>query len=89
MENTFTIKLTNNQIISLLYQLNEQDRVSILEEFKDNLHKKRLEKKKYTPLTIQEYNSKLEKGMQDYKEGKVIEHKHLLKEIEEWKNQKN
>lgn len=39
------------------------------------------------PLTISEYNNKVEEGLTDLKYGRVTSHNDLLKEIEGWKNE--
>ena len=39
------------------------------------------------PLTISEYNDKVEEGLTDLKYGRVTPHEDLLKEIEGWKNE--
>jgi len=42
-------------------------------------------KKFSTPLTIEEYNQKLEESEVAYSKGKIIKHKDLIKEVENWK----
>ena len=42
-------------------------------------------KKFSTPLTIEKYNQKLEESEVAYSKGKVIKHKDLIKEVENWK----
>ena len=39
------------------------------------------------PLTISEYNDRVEEGLTDLKYGRVTPHEDLLKEIEGWKNE--
>ena len=38
------------------------------------------------PLTISEYNDRVEEGLTDLKYSRVTPHEDLLKEIEDWKN---
>jgi hypothetical protein len=42
-------------------------------------------KKFSTPLSLEEYNQKLEESEVAYSQGKVKKHKDLLKEVENWK----
>ena len=45
------------------------------------------ENKKFsTPLSLEEYNQKLEESEFAYSKGKVIKHKDLLKKVENWKH---
>jgi hypothetical protein len=39
------------------------------------------------PLTISEYNDRVEEGLADLKYGRITPHEDLLKEIEGWKNE--
>lgn len=39
------------------------------------------------PLTISEYNDRVEEGLTDLKYGRITPHEDVLKEIEEWKNE--
>lgn len=39
------------------------------------------------PLTISEYNNKVEEGLADLKYGRVTSHEDLLKEMKGWKNE--
>jgi predicted transcriptional regulator len=39
------------------------------------------------PLTILEYNDRVEEGLADLKYGRITPHEELLKEIEVWKNE--
>ncbi len=88
IETTISLKINQVQIISLLKQLETKDRISIFNEFKDdwantipNLHA-------LAPLSINEYNSKLAAGLNDYTAGNVITHDDLVKETAAWKKQK-
>lgn len=39
------------------------------------------------PLTLEEYNQEIDKGIEDFKNGRSISHEQLLKEIKSWKNE--
>jgi hypothetical protein len=39
------------------------------------------------PLTISEYNDRVEEGLADLKYGRITPHEDLLKEIEGWENE--
>jgi hypothetical protein len=39
------------------------------------------------PLTLKQYNTEIDKGIDDFKNGKIISHEALLKEIKSWKNE--
>ena len=41
------------------------------------------------PMTIEEYNQKLENGLKDFQKGKVISHQGMKDEIRKWKTQKS
>ena len=38
------------------------------------------------PLNIEAYNNLIEVGIEDVKQGRIISHEDLLKEIQDWKN---
>lgn len=87
MENTLKIKLNTEQIISLLHQLDADERMEILKEFSEEwlalLGISSLES-----ITIEEYNQKLEQGLKDFKEGNVLSHQQMKAEVERWKKRK-
>ncbi|MES2238767.1 MAG: hypothetical protein V4497_00765 [Bacteroidota bacterium] len=39
------------------------------------------------PLSLKEYNKEIDKGIDDFKNGKTISHEQLLKEIKSWRNE--
>ncbi len=80
--------LTNHQIISILRQLNFQDRISIFKEFKADWISNILGLQTPKALTIKEYNNKLAEGLTDFENGNTVTHENLLEEIGTWKNQK-
>ena len=88
MEPTLNIKLNTHQIMSILHQLNMDDRIAIFKEFSEEwLLLLGLNQMK--PITIEEYNEKLENGLKDFQEGKVISHQKMKDEIRKWKTQKS
>ena len=87
MDATLNIKLELNQILALFQQLDKNERTLIFEEFPD-------EWLTYHGLTnvialsFDEYNKKLEQGINDYKNGNTLNHEQMRNEIAKWKNQK-
>jgi len=88
MESTFNIKLNTHQIMSILHQLNTDERIAIFKEFSEEwllfLGLNQLK-----PVTIEEYNKKLEQGLKDFQDGKIISHQEMKDEIHKWKTQEN
>ncbi len=84
METTLSIQVNNSQMIAMLRQLNNKDRISIFREFKEYWFSNIFDLHQPIPMSVQEYNIKLEQGLTDYQEGNTINHADLLKEVEEW-----
>ena len=38
------------------------------------------------PLTLKQYNDEIDKGIDDFENGRTISHEDLLKEIKNWRN---
>jgi hypothetical protein len=87
MENTFQIKLNTNQIISIIQQLDDDERIAVLKEFSDEW-RLIMGLSKPQPMTLEEYNLKLEQGLKDYQNGNFISHQQLNEEIVRWKTKK-
>ncbi|OQX97088.1 MAG: hypothetical protein B6I20_13435 [Bacteroidetes bacterium 4572_117] len=88
MEPTLNIKLNTSQIMSILQQLNIDERIAIFKEFSEEwLLLLGLNQPK--PITIKEYNEKLEQGLKDFQEGKIVSHQEMKDEIHKWKTQKS
>jgi len=88
MESTLNIKLNTNQIMSILHQLNLDERIAIFKEFSEEWLLL-LGLSQLKPMTIKEYNEKLELGLKDFQEGKIISHQQMKDEIHKWKTQKS
>jgi len=88
MESTLNIKLNSNQIMSILHQLNVDERIAIFKEFSEEWLLL-LGLNQLKPITIEEYNKKLEQGLKDFQEGKIISHQKMKEEIHKWKTQEN
>ncbi len=88
MESTLNIKLNTNQIMSILHQLNLDERIEIFKEFSEEWLLL-LGLSQLKPMTIKEYNEKLELGLKDFQEGKIISHQQMKDEIHKWKTQKS
>ena len=84
MQAELTINIEKTQIITILKQLAVKERMSILHEFSDELisffSNYRLDK----PLSIIEYNKKLEDGMHDFRKGKIYTNEEIKSEVEKW-----
>jgi predicted transcriptional regulator len=39
------------------------------------------------PLTLKQYNDEIDKGIDDFENGRTISHEDLLKEIKSWRNE--
>ena len=39
------------------------------------------------PMTMEEYNEKIEQGLKDFQKGKIISHQEMKDEIHKWKTQ--
>ena len=39
------------------------------------------------PLTLKQYNDEIDKGIDDFENGRTISHQDLLKEIKSWRNE--
>jgi predicted transcriptional regulator len=39
------------------------------------------------PLTLKQYNEEIDKGIDDFENGRTISHEDLLKEIKSWRNE--
>ena len=88
MESILNIKLNTNQIMSILHQLNLDERIAIFKEFSEEWLLL-LGLSQLKPMTIKEYNEKLELGLKDFQEGKIISHQQMKDEIHKWKTQKS
>ena len=82
------INLNTKQIVSIIHQLDIDDKFSIFKEF-SNEWLMFLGLSQLKPMTIDEYNEKLDRGLKDYKEGKTISHQAMKDEIGKWKTQKS
>ncbi len=82
------INLNTKQIVSIIHQLDIDDQISIFKEF-SNEWLMFLGLSQLKPMTIDEYNEKLDRGLKDYKEGKTISHQAMKDEIRKWKTQKS
>ena len=82
-ENQYT-QLYNNEDV-----LNEIDeRIAIFKEFSEEWLLL-LGLNKFKPITIEEYNEKLEQGLKDFQENKILSHQDMKDEIQRWKTQEN
>jgi len=43
---------------------------------------------KIEPLTLEQYNQKLQQGVSDFKQGNTLAHNQMKAEMQTWKNQK-
>jgi len=46
--------------------------------------KKKIQKKEFTPMSMQTFYDMIDKSVDDYKNGRVTSHEALKKEINEW-----
>jgi len=88
MEPTLNIKLNTSQIVSILHQLNIDERIDIFKEFSEEWLLL-LGLNQLKPITIDEYNKKLEQGLKDFQKGNIISHQEMKDEILKWKTQKS
>ncbi len=78
------LPISYNQIVNLLEQLNEMERINIFQNFETEIYK-------YffpiplKPMTIEEYNQRLAQSDLDIQEGRLLTSEQMAKEIESWK----
>ena len=63
--------------------IENEEAISRLENFLKKEKKKNFDKK-FRPMTMEEFNSRIDQSEQDSINGRLTESKDLLKEIEEW-----
>ncbi len=86
MEAKVNIKIHTEQLIQILKQLDINERVSILKEFASEW-KTILGIEEYTSMKIDEYTDKLEQGLKDYRQNKILTHNQMKEEMEKWKKE--
>ncbi|HUC80739.1 MAG TPA: hypothetical protein VMR70_07460 [Flavisolibacter sp.] len=64
-----------------LLQLNEAEKKSVLELLKTFLGER---SQKTQRITLDQYNQELAEAEEQYKNGEVISHEELLKQVKEW-----
>ncbi len=84
MEAKVNIKIHTDQLIQILKQLDTKERVSILKEF-TNEWKIILGIEEFKGMTIDEYTYKLEQGLKDCQQNRILTHNQMKDEIEKWK----
>jgi len=87
MQATLNIELKPQDLLALFKQLDTNERISIFKEFSDEWLMY-LGISKIEPLTLEQYNQKLQQGVSDFKQGNTLAHNQMKAEMQTWKNQK-
>jgi len=77
-----TVNFDKQQIINLFRQLKPIDRRIIFDEFKEDIYFYFYEND-LQPMSIEEYNKKLEQSEKEFSEGKYISSQKLLQKVDE------
>ncbi len=83
------VEINSVEISALLKRMKYNERMEILMEYVDDFFDFIAKKEEIVPMTIEEYNRKLEESEIAIKEGRVYTHNQLLNEIKSWKSAKN
>jgi hypothetical protein len=77
------IALKKMELIEWLIKLNDKSTIKKVEELRNQSVKSRYEAK-LRPMSSRAYKSMLERGMEDYKNGRTTSQEDLEKESENW-----
>ncbi|MDY0077951.1 MAG: hypothetical protein RBR87_11840 [Bacteroidales bacterium] len=70
------------EFVQEFLKLQSEEAISRLEKLLRN--EKSWDGKRLEPMTVQEFNARIDKSMEDSKNGKLTEVSELLEEIEKW-----
>jgi|GEM_PF-249143 isopentenyldiphosphate isomerase len=82
-----TLNFDKQQIINIFRQLKPIDRKSVFDEFKEDIYSYFYEND-IEPMSIEEYNQKLEQSEKEFSEGKYVTNQELLKKVDQWSKEK-
>lgn len=71
------------EFIQEFLKLQSEEAISRLEKLLKK-EKKEFEKNSIQPMTVEQFNKRIDKSMDDSKKGKLTESNYLLEEIEKW-----
>ena len=89
LQKNLPIELDSHDIRMALKRLNYKERLEILMEYADQLLSNIFKTDEITPLTIEEYNRKLEESEEDVIAGRVYSHNEAVEHFEKWKAARN
>jgi len=89
IQKTIPVEINSTDIKDLLGKLNFNERIAVLSEFFDEFNELFVSKNQTKPMTIEQYNEKLEASENDVKTGRVFTYEQAQKRMTEWKLRKN
>ncbi|MDO5608412.1 MAG: hypothetical protein Q4G08_08160 [Capnocytophaga sp.] len=86
MEVTVKIDRRNKQAAPLIELLRTFSFVKITDEYVENskIKSKKENEEKFKPFTMEEFNARIARSLEDSENGNLTEINDLIKEIEEW-----
>ena len=84
LEKNIPVQISTQDIRAILNSLKYKERMEILIEYIDELLDFSAQKEKITPMTVEEYNLKLEESEKAIREGRVHTNEEMRNEIKSW-----
>jgi len=89
MENImFNVSINYEQFIGIFKKLGKDEKTIIFDKIREDILLYMFETNLFKPMSIEEYNYKLELAEDDIENNRIIKHQTLKKEFEEWMNLK-
>ena len=85
LEKNIPVEINTHDIHKLLKSLKYHERMQLLMVYLDELLDFSAKEEKITPMTVEEYNQKLEESEEAIKEGRVYTNDEMLNQINSWK----